>query len=522
MKRSSLLVCIALSAVTACSYYDTGLLKFSETEPETGGQGGTGGSGNAGKGGVSAGAGGNGAAAGIGGAAGSAGIAGAGGSTGGIAGTGGVAGAAASAGSAGSASNAGGSGAGASGVAGSAGNAGSGPVACQRATVPTRPSPTDGGASGAAGNKAGSSGAGGTSAGSAGQSGSAGGGGAAGKSGAAGTSGAAGASGSSAGGSSGFSTPDNIILAIRKLDFGETNDPTKSTIGFDLDGSCTCIDTPGEVCKPWKDRTPLCDGPGGRDNSFPRLLQTLVTYGIAQSSQKLSSSLETGNYTILLRIQNWNLQPNDSEVTVSFYTSDGSTKTPDWNGKDTWRILSTSVEDGDIDKPLLRDSNAYVADGNLVASLPTFDANDKKVFIQLNDEFGISLSGTRIVGKLEEFLGNFRILDGTLAGSWRDRDFFGQVATNPDPLKKTDPPKDPPDTVCTDSLVYGQIKGAFCDFADLAGNQADISGVCAALSLATTFNAQEARLGAVVTLPPPRASTCAANTNPSNDGCAKK
>ena len=70
--------------------------------------------------------------------------------------------------------------------------------------------------------------------------------------------------------------------------------------------------------------------------------------------------------------------------------------------------------------------------------------------------------------------------------------------------------------------MYGQFKGAFCDYADLAGNQADVSGVCAALSLATTFSAQEARLGAVITLPPPRESTCTALTNPSNDGCAKK
>lgn len=495
MKRSSLLLCFALPAVAACSYYDTGLLKFSPEEADPRGGAGQGGASMGATGGVGAMAGAE--AAGVAGAIG--GGAGASGSQpgGGAGASGASAGASgASAGASGAAAGASGASAGASGAAGSAPAGASGAAGsaepCVRATVPTRPIATGG--AGGAGN-----------------------GGAAGKAGASGAGGKAGAAGNAGGASGadpGVSRPDNIILAVRSLDFAEKVEPTVSTVGFDIDGSCTCGDVAGEVCKPWKPRSPLCDGPGGRDNSFPRLLQTLVTFGFAQSSQQLSQTLENGDFTLLLRIRNWNLTPNDPEVSVSFYTSSGTTKPPEWTGKDVWTVLSNSVENGSIDQPALEDTNAYVSDGNLVASLPTFDANDKKVLIQLNPRFGLALSGARIVGKLESLLGAYRIAGGTLSGTWRDRDFFAQVATVADPI-------DDKKTVCTDNFLYPQVKSGFCDIADLAGNAADLSGVCASSSIAMSFSAQEARMAGIEELPPANTSTCAAAVNPAQDGCAK-
>lgn len=490
MRRSSLLVVTAFCLVSACSYYDTGLLKFSADEAE----GGTGGTASGAAGSLSGGAGTGGV--GTGGASGAAagGVAGAAGASGAAAGIGGVSGASSgmsgSAGASGSVAGVGGA-AGAAGtsVGGAAGQGGTGPI-CVRATVPTRPlTGGSGGAAGAAGSAGGTAG---------------------GASGAAGGAGKAGAAGQD----SGISTPDNLILAVRLLDFAEKVPPSESTVGFDIDGSCTCIDAPGEVCKPWKPRSTLCDGPGGRDNSFPRLLQTLVTFGFAQSSAQLSQTLENGDFTLLLRIRGWNLQPNDPEVSVSFYTSSGTTKAPEWTGKDVWNVLDNTVANGSIDQPVLQDTNAYVSDGNLVASLPTFDLNDKKVVIQLNERFGLALSGARIVGKLESLAGAYRIFGGTLVGTWRDRDFFTQVATIKDPLDATK-------TVCTDNALYPQVKANFCDIADLAGNSADLSGVCASTSIAMSFNAQEARLGQITMLPPPNTSTCSAATNPAQDGCGK-
>ena len=108
--------------------------------------------------------------------------------------------------------------------------------------------------------------------------------------------------------------------------------------------------------------------PGGRDNSFPRLLQTLVTFGCAQSSAQLSQTLEKADFTLLRRVQGWNLQPNDAEVSVAFYTSSGTAKTPEWTGKDVWNVRENTVANGSLDQSVLPAANAYVSDGFLVAS----------------------------------------------------------------------------------------------------------------------------------------------------------
>jgi hypothetical protein len=373
---------------------------------------------------------------------------------------------------------------------GTSGAAGSQPLVCSRATVPTRPVGDTGGAGGVAGG-AGASGTAGASA-SGGAS-------------AAGSAGSGGASGP------GISTPDNLIFAIRSMDFGEDLDPAKSEIGFDLDGSCTCFDAPGEICKPWQKRDPLCDGPGGRDNSFPRLLKQLVSYSFADNSAAISKKFNDGNYSILIRVQGWNLQPDDPEVTVSFYTSDGTLSTPEWNTKDSWTVLDSCVNDGDIDKPRLRDTTAYVSGGKLVAALPTFDANDDKVFIQLNESFGLALTGTVIVVKLNQLLDHYALTEGTLSGRWRDKDFFSQVGQ----IKSNSF-----GTICKDNFLYPEIKSSFCKFADLAGNVADATGVCSAMSMAIGFAAQEARLGTVVPATTPPASSCPAATDPKTDNCS--
>jgi hypothetical protein len=483
MKRSSLLVCLAVSALAACSYYDTGLLKFSPDDPEPT-------AGSAGASGATA--------------AGNAGVAGTTAGTAGSSGTGGTAGAASgaagAAGEGGAAGTSGGSGAGAGqgGAAGdptggSGGAAGTQPLVCSRATVPTRPVLNVGGAAGAAGT-AGSAGA---NAGGAGAN----------------AGGAAGASGQAGAGATGpgFSTPDNLIFAIRSMDFGENIDPAKSEIGFDLDGSCTCYDAPGEICKPWQPRDPLCDGPGGRDNSFPRLLKQLVSYSFADDSAAISKKFNDGGYSILIRVQGWNLLPDDPDVTVSFYTSDGTLSTPEWNTKDSWTVLDSCVNDGDIDKPKLRDTSAYVSGGQLVAALPSFDVNDDKVFIQLNDSFGLALTGTVIVVKLNQLLDHYALTEGTLSGRWRDKDFFSQVGL----VKNASF-----GSICKDNFLYPEIKSAFCKFADLPGNVSDATGVCSAMSMAIGFAAQEARLGAVVPASVPPASQCPAATDPKTDNCS--
>lgn len=524
MTRRSLLAPL-FAVLAACSYYDTGLLKFSPDEVGgagtagangdagaagaglAGGQGGLGGQGNPGGGGQGGQAGASG-----GGAAGAAGAA-----VGGSAGSSGSAGSAGASGGGGSAGNAGSAGVG--GEAGAAGTA----VACTRVTLPPRPVISGGGAGGTSGGSAGKAGnaSGGTSGGKAGSAsgGTAGAGGTSGGSAGAnaGTAGKAGTSGGAGTGAGGTGTlggfpAEGLVFAMRTLDFAENVKPEESMLGFDLDGACTCTDTKVETCTTPKARPVLCDGPGGRDNSFPRLYKDLITFGFADSSTAITQDLDSGKYTILLRIENYNGLPDDNDVRLTFYVG-GDCPSPEWKGEDKWTILSTSVKNGDVNQPRLVDANAYVSNGTLVASIPTFDENDDRVVIQLNDKFAVALTGAVVVAKLEQFLDRWRLTGGTLSGRWRDKDFFEYFSTFRAALEQP--------TQCTDSAFYPQIKGTFCNYADVSGSLGDVTGACTAMSIATRFTAQVAQLGTIQQVVPTPPSTCPAATNPATDSCSK-
>lgn len=333
--------------------------------------------------------------------------------------------------------------------------------------------------------------------------------------GAAGTSAGGGASATAgAGGNDGLAgfPAAGLVFAMRTLDFGEYQKPEESTLGFDLDGACTCLETQTETCTTLKPRAALCDGPGGRDNSFPRLYKDLLTFGFADSSTVITQDLDAGRYSVLLRLQNYNGLPDDNDVKLSFYVG-GDSESPQWAGNDKWTVLSTSVNDGDVDKPRVVDSTAYVTGGMLVASIPTFDENDDRVVIQLNDKFAVALTGAVMVAKLETFLGRWRITDGTLSGRWRDKDFFEYFSTFRAALEQP--------TQCTDSIFYPQLKKTFCNYADVSSSIGDVTGACSAMSIATRFTAQVAELGAIQVVVPTPPSTCPPATNPATDSCAK-
>jgi hypothetical protein len=305
----------------------------------------------------------------------------------------------------------------------------------------------------------------------------------------------------------------SYLFAARTLSFDETGDPVKSTLGFDLDGACTCLDAPAETCLPPKARPTLCDGPGGRDNSFPRMLKDLITFGFAKSSQGLSQDIESGKFTLLLRVDRYNGLANDDDVRFAFYIG-GNSNFPAWQGQDPWTVLSTSVEGDDVEKPRVIDDNAYVSNGQLVATLPTFDANDQKVLLQLNSSFAIALTGAVVVLKLEPSGTGFAVTDGTLAGRWRDKDFFTYFSTYR-------PAFTAGQNICTDSPLYPSIKKGFCDYADLSGNLSDVTGSCTATSLGARFTAVPARFGPIEAVIPAAPTSCPAATDPATDTCAK-
>lgn len=302
---------------------------------------------------------------------------------------------------------------------------------------------------------------------------------------------------------------------MRSLDFGEKQPPETSTIGFDVDGSCTCgaDGSQAETCVPTAPRAVLCDGPGGRDNSFPRLLKQLVAFSLADSSDATTASIEKGDFTLLVSLENYNGLPDDPDVTFSLVIGGGATN-PNWDGEDAWTVLSSSVFDDDVTRPRIVDPTAYVTGGQLVASIPTFDANDEKVVLQLNHTFAVSLTGAVIVAKIESLFGRYRISEGTLAGRWRDKDFFEYFSTYRPAFAAGS-------TVCTDSPLYPGVKSGFCGFADVSDSLTSVTTGCTAMTIATRFTAVEAKLGEIEAVSPAKPSSCPAATNPASDSCSK-
>ena len=151
-------------------------------------------------------------------------------------------------------------------------------------------------------------------------------------------------------------------------------------IGFDLDGVCTC---PGpESCTAPVSGAQHCDDTGGRDNSGGHLVAQLseVSNGIL-NQQAINQNIDPGlGYSLIFRVRDYNGAPNDTQVELAIFTSDGTPQNdagqfsqPNWDGSDSWTIDSNSVLGGVNDAgdiiPNYVDSNAYVADGVLVSTL---------------------------------------------------------------------------------------------------------------------------------------------------------
>jgi hypothetical protein len=300
---------------------------------------------------------------------------------------------------------------------------------------------------------------------------------------------------------------DDAVVAVRAIDLGDG--PTEPP-GFDLDFTCTCFEDAGDTCAT-KLATPRCDGTGGVDNAASELFQLIVDNlgeGFFGSSY-YSMAAELGQWSLLLRLSDYNGTPDDPDVRVALFVSPGfETTLPQWDGADAWPISADSVApNADTTKPLHISNGAYVSGGVLVATLPSmtirFEGSESTITLRT--------AGGVLTGKLVVEPGGARIDGGIIAARWSEKDVFGSLSS----FRGQGVP-----VLCNDGgFIYNAVKARVCSARDILTDPIQpASSPCDALSFGIAFDAAPALLGAVVPVAAPTPG-CAPDQDPALDSC---
>ena len=210
----------------------------------------------------------------------------------------------------------------------------------------------------------------------------------------------------------------DITLDQRGTPGGDPLSAPWRTIGFNLDGFCTDDADMRSECSPAADgQPPPVDGVGGTDNEFGNGFFPVVSLGAPGLDTDVVEQERAGVGALLLVLEDWNGEPNDSRVTVTVAQSvfgtpsgpsgtlpditvvgseaflpDGTTPAPGpvWDGTDYFWARTDGFVAADRELPHVRVTTAYVSDGVLVARLP-----DRVPFKLLGTNVG--LAGTAVV-----------------------------------------------------------------------------------------------------------------------------
>jgi len=213
------------------------------------------------------------------------------------------------------------------------------------------------------------------------------------------------------------------------------------TTGWDRDDICTGPPDFEAECRPPLDEDGIeQDGMNGIDNAFGH---ELVPFAIVLGSElqaPFRAAQARGPGVILVRVRGWDGQPDDGQVEVTLAPAafgtppdgsggvpmlpgDGSLPpTPEWDGMDFFWADEAAFVAGDDEAPLIRDDNAHVSGGLLVARPP-----DRSSFflVAADRSVEIILSDAVLTARIsDEGLQNV-----ILAGRWANSDLLTGLKT---------------------------------------------------------------------------------------------
>ncbi len=322
---------------------------------------------------------------------------------------------------------------------------------------------------------------------------------------------------------------EDFVMAVRSADFGEADLTQGAKIGYDLDNRCTCDGDDQSCTPPEFAKGENCDGPGGIDNTAAHIFAAASLFNKEITSKFHSQRANDGQWSLLLRVRQYNGQANDDQISVSIYPSPGfaldpcnpKESKPKWQGDDVWPVAVVSVEKTggqggqggcssqgasgyDINAPKYVDDNAYVSDHVLVANMPSAGL----LLSSATNAVHITFTAGFFTGKLEKQALGWYLKEGILAGRWKVTELFKTLST----LASGGEP------LCTDHQIYSLVKTAVCGYPDISSDLGGQNELCDAVSFGMKIEAEPALFGVVHESVEPVAE-CPAETDPAADNC---
>ncbi len=318
-----------------------------------------------------------------------------------------------------------------------------------------------------------------------------------------------------------------IFVAVRTLDL-LARDDAGASLGYDLDGVCTCDMRPNTkadgsiTCAPRAGADPMatCDDPGGIDNQSTKLFELYEQPPLdINQAADVGKQIASGHETVLLSIAGYNGRANDKEVLVGLFPSAGVRAqpqsaangqpgctsvlnagtgewTPAWCGDDDWTVTTKSVVIASKPVVALRTAKGWVTDYHLVVNVQNGDtiipfgasavALGDAVFTGRIVPLGTDLQprdGSRPPMPSEQRL--YRVDDAVMAGRLKVHDMLVVAATF------ATPKSDAGGHLCTSDLFL-LAQSQICQNLDIAsstGQDLVVSKPCDALSFAAKMTA---------------------------------
>ena len=303
------------------------------------------------------------------------------------------------------------------------------------------------------------------------------------------------------------STQDQYVIAARGIDIAPT---TNGTLGFDLDGTCTCDPTPtahdgGPSCTSAVSRNCDEDGGTGIDNAFAQLTYVKALSGTAFGAGS-GADQNCGRAALLAVIGKYNGRANDADVTFAFVLSSGlqtpheATEAPSncnndggpqptvyrprFDGTDRWST-DTNFVVTNTTTPTQVFTTGYVRDWVLVARAGTGP-------VQI--PFGPFVGDARqavVRANLARVDAGIQIVDGELAARLTSTSVIRGIASVPLGGKSG--------FICpnnTNALLFANAKSSVCSGRDVLANPLDdFSGAaCDAVSAGIRFFGEPAQM----------------------------
>ncbi len=314
----------------------------------------------------------------------------------------------------------------------------------------------------------------------------------------------------------------DLAFALRRVDLGEEDIDNRP--GFDLDRVCSCCtDCVAEQdhCQPpsYADATKLCDAAAdgsshnqGRDNALAQVIESFGELGdqIPAGTASMNDRIASGQWSMLIRVSGYNGLPDDDNVTVSLFTTDGLGSAPQWTGAEPWPVRTDSLLPtydtftNPLDAATVLNATAYVSAGRLVGVFDGSGGDQNRLSLSLEGGFSLSLTYAIFSADLVKEGSYWALEEGTLGGLWALAEVFETLSAIRPPL-------------CTDDFVYGIFKDRLCEYVDgRAGPPGP--GLCDSISFGLWFEADAITFGP---LEDPSGDTpgCPPATDPASDSC---